>query len=519
MARSLYRFYLYAMFIVLTVFAVSATAQLLTTLLQFTPLRGEFENAPAQNALVQSLVFALIGWIISGALGGLHYWLIRRDLHSEPEAGASPIRAFFLNAAEAGGTLLVVPLIGFALLQSWAFNYHGNVAYAAGIALPTLVTVALFEWERRRTPVKRGAALVFQRLHFFGVQAILLSFLTSTFLGELRPLLNGLVTGDVNTCSPRNACPPFNLTGLALTLLWFAGCWLLYGLFTLKDSSRLVRMIMHGVSLVSGFSLVLVGVFQGLELAVSPLFQIPVSQSDILGSSANHDFVSPLLTGILVTIVYHWFLRDLSRRTLLDRQTRLLTEWSIVTALLAVTFWWGCASLLYSLQQLIAPAPTGPDSETWIMTIALIATGLSYLPLAAFIRQRFERNPDAALGPRRGLVLALLGAGTLSFAIGGATALYAWLTALLGSPLNNWPQIAHIGTAAAIVGALVAGLYLWTMRTEQLFLRQPGPDRPPVSPPAPESIESVLDELLAGRISREEAASFLHALLNHPVPA
>lgn len=516
MARSLYRFYLYAMFVALTIFAVSATAQLLTTLLQFTPLRGEFDGAPSQNALIQSLVFALIGWLIAGTLGGLHYWLIRRDLHSETGAGTSSIRAFFLNATEAGGTLLVVPLIGFTLIQSWAFNYHGNVASAVGIALPTLVMVALFDWERERTRLKRGAALVFQRLHFFGVQLILLSFLISAFLGEVRPLLNGLFFGDVSACGPQNTCPPFNLAGLALTLLWFAGCWLLYSLFTSRDSSRLVRMIMHSVSLISGFSLVLAGVFQGLQLLVSLLFGIPVSWSDILGYGATHDFASPLLTGILVTAVYHWLLHNLSRRGLLDRQTRQLTEWSIAAALLAATFWWGCASLLYNQLQLIAPAPTGPGTSAWVTTIALIATGLTYLPLAFFIRQRFERNPDATLGPRRGLVLTLLGAGTLSFAIGGSTALYAWLTALLGSPLYNWPQIAHVGTAAAIVGALVAGLYLWTLRTEHLFARQPA--RPPAAPPAPENIEGVLDELLVGKIGREEAAARLHALLDRPVP-
>lgn len=517
MARSLYRFYLYAMFVALVIFATSATAQLLTTLLAFTPLRAEFESVPPQAALVQSLVFALVGWLISGALGGLHYWLIRRDLQSEPAAGASPIRAFFLNAAVAGGVLLAVPLVGFVLIENWAFNYHGSVAYAAGIALPTLAMVALFEWERHRTPVTGGAALVFQRLHIFGVQFMLLSFFASSFLRTLRPLVNSLFFGGANECAPLSFCPTYNLAGLALMPLWFACCWLLYGFFTRQDSSRLVRMFMHGASLASGIGLALAGVFLGLELALFPFFHLPVGLSDVLGYSAGYDFISPLLTGILIAALYHWLLRDLSRRSIVEQQVRRLTEWSIATALLAGTFWWGCAYLLYNLQQTIAPSPTGPDSHAWITATALIITGLGYVPLDLFIRRRQRFDPTATTGPRRGLVLALLGASILAFAIGGATALYAWLTALLGSPLVNWPQTAYIGVAAVIVGAIVAGIYLWTMRGEGLFTRQPTPTPAPISAEAPESIERILDELLAGKISREKAETRLHTLMARPV--
>lgn len=517
MARSLYRFYLYAIFIALLIFAVSATAQLLTTLFTFTPLRGAYDSAPSQAALVQSLVFAIVGWIISGALGGLHYWLIRRDLQSEPAAGTSPIRALFLNASEAIGMLLVVPLVGFGLIQNWAFNYNGNVAFEAGIALPTLAMVALLEWERRRIPVQRGAALVFQRLHFFGVQLILLFYLASSFLGALRPLINNLFFGGKSECT-EGFCQSYNLAGLALMLLWFALFWLIYGLLTRQDSSRLVRMIMHGASLALGVGFVLYGVFLALELALSPIFKISVGLGDILGISAGYDFASPLLTGILITTIYHLLLHNLSRRGLIELQARRLTERTIATVLLAGTFWAGCGYLLYALLQTVAPAPTGPDSHLWIMTLALIITGLAYIPLDLSIRWRFKLDPAATVGPRRGLVLALLGASVLALAIGGAVALYTWLTALLGSPLTNWPQVAHGGLAAAIVGILVAGIYLWATRGEHLLTRQPRPVQPPApTTPAPQaSIESILDDLLAGKITREQAAAQIRALTALP---
>lgn len=519
MARSLYRFYLYAMFVVLVTFAVSATAQLLTTLFTFTPLRGNYASAPSQTDLVRSLVFALVSWLTSGTLGGLHYWLIRRDLRTEPSAGAGAIRAFFLNISEAGGTLLVVPLVGFALIENWAFNSAGNVAYAAGIALPTLAMIGLFEWERRRARAQRGAALVFQRLHFFGVQLILLFFLTSACFVTLRPLINDVFSAGQIGCPPSSECPSYNLVGLLATLLWFAGSWLIYGLLTAQDSSRLVRMIMHGISLAFGIGFALSGVFLGLELAVSPLLHLSVSADDILGPGASHDFVSPLLSGLLIIAIYHWLLHDLSRRQLIDLPTRRLSEWTIATVLLAATFWWGCASLLYNLLQAVAPAPSGPDSNNWVITIALILTGLAYIPLDLSIRRRFRLDPGTTMGPRRGLVLALLGASILAFAIGGATALYTWLTALLGSPLTNWPQIAHIGLAAATVGMIVASIYLWTTRGEHLLTRQSAPVPPPAPPSAgaqQDQIGSILDALLAGQISREEAATRLHALVDAP---
>ena len=190
MARNLYRLYLYIIFIALVIFAVSVTTQLLGTLFEFTALRGSYSTPPSKDALVQSLVFALIGWLISGTLGGLHYWLIRRDQKQDQAAGGSAIRSFFLNMTEAVGMLIVASTIGFTVIASWANGYSNDIAYALGTALPTLLMVIGLELERRRFPARKGAALVFQRLHFFGVQLILLFFLTSALISNFRPLLD-----------------------------------------------------------------------------------------------------------------------------------------------------------------------------------------------------------------------------------------------------------------------------------------------------------------------------------------
>ena len=126
MAHNLYRFYLYAVFIALLIFAAVGLGQLLNTVLLFTPLRGSYASAPAQAEVVQSVVFVCVSWLIAGLLGGLHYWLIRRDMHNDSAAGTSAIRSFFLNITEAIGVLAGVPVMGFFVISSLAISSNAT---------------------------------------------------------------------------------------------------------------------------------------------------------------------------------------------------------------------------------------------------------------------------------------------------------------------------------------------------------------------------------------------------------
>lgn len=521
MTRGLYRFYLYAISVALLILAISATSQLLSTLFKFTPLRGSYGYIPDKSVLVQSLVFAVVGWLIAGTLGGLHYWLIRRDIQNDPAASTSGIRSFFLNITEALNILIAVAVIGFGALESWAQYAGSDVSWAVAIGLSTLAGALLLELERRRTPEQRGAALVFQRLHFFGVQMFLLFFLTWSFLYNFRFIVNTLFFNPQGQCTGYY-CSSYNPLLLGLTVLWFAACWLVYGLITSKDASRTVRMVMHGASLAFGIGYILGGVFVAFEVVLLRLlFKTNLAWQDIFGYSASHDFLSPLLLGLLITGVYHLLLRDVSRRGLMEVRVRHLSEWAIAAVLLAGTFGWGIGSAIYNLLQ-------GPDlvsgNQAWAAALALMISGVAYIPLEIYFRWQHALDPVNTAGPRRGFVLALLGIGTLGLAIGGATALYAWGTALLGSPIYNWPQLAHSGLSGAIVGGIIASFYLWTARSEHLFTRRPKASEPPapttpevpVTPAIPATIEEVLDELLAGSISREEAATRIRGLGGMP---
>jgi len=516
MARNLYRFYLYAVFIALLIFSAIALGQLLGTILALVPfLRASYETAPDQAHITQSLAFALVSWFIAGLLGGLHYWLIRRDINNDPTAGGSAVRSFFLNITEALGIALAVPFIGFSVLSQLAHGGQYAVVGVLAFAIPTLALVGLLALERRRTLVTSGAALTFQRLHVYGVQLLLLIYLAFAWQSNMVSLIDRLFFGNRGLheyCSSGADCPNPNLLLLFVSLLWFVLFWLAYGWLTRNDDSKLLRFILHFSSFAVGVGILLNGFYRGVLLLLLPAFKVPFALKDVVGPGASYDFASFILLGLLVASVYHLWLMSAAKRNLIARNVVLANETSIAAILASFVCWGGIAFLLYSeLRALNGAAPT---AEIWAENIAAIIVGLVYIPLDFYLWRRNQVDVQAFAGARRGFVLAVLGAAILAFAIGGAVALYAWITALFGSPLTNWLQISNAGLAACIVGGIVTVLYLTTAIREKLFS---GFTKHSVVPPAPVpatpetvvpvvTIESVLDELLIGKITRDEAA-------------
>jgi hypothetical protein len=534
MVRNLYRFYLYIVYIALLIFAAGVTGQLLNTVLQQTPLRGADGSVPSQAQIVQSLVFAVVAWVIAGAVGGLHYWLIRRDIQSDPAAGTGAIRSFFLNITEALGIAFAVPFIGFSVFGSLGSYAGANVVGPLAFALPALGMVVLLELERRRSEVSAGAALAFQRLHFYGVQILLLTCLTYAWHSAIRPLVDGLIFsghGTLEACRSNgdgNYCPSYNLFYLAISVLWFVAFWIGYGRLVRHDNSCLLRLILHGASFAYGVGFVLAGIFIAVQLIILPLFKLTASLKDILGLYSQYDFISPLTLGILVVGTYHLWLSIAAKQGLIDRAVLFLMECAIAEILSASVFWSGCGYLLYNFFQMLTPVPNAPDANAWVSAIASVVAGLGYIPLDLYLRRRNTVDSSTGSGPRRGVVLALLGGGILALAIGCATALYAWMTALFGSAITNWQQVAHSGLAAFIVGVFLVGIYLWSAIGEHLLsgrgkqsVTAVTPSAPSAavveSPAEPTTIEDVLDELLAGKITRDEAAVRIRALSSTPV--
>ena len=514
MVHNLYRFYLYTVFLAMLIFAAIGLGLLLQPLLALTPLRGSYGVSPTNAVIVQDSVFFGVSWLIAGLLGGLHYWLIRRDMHNDPDGASSAIRAFFLNIAELLAAPIAIGLAAYGVIEQLGQVYTPDVSGLAAVVIAMLALVGVLEWERQRTKVGSGLALFFQRLHLYGAQFILLNLLIPAWILLFNQLVDAVAFGGkgsgVTPCGGFVACPQTNILSAAAATLWIVLFWLGYGYIARADTASLLRRIAQYISFAYGVGFVLYGIREGIELGLLSLFGVSVSSAEVISS---YNFAALLSLGLVVMGVYALWLRSASRQLADGWRTTLLIGEAIIAALMAGAFFWGAALVLLNLFEL----PASPDS--WAAALALVITGLAYIALDGHLHSRKQQDVPGATDARRGFVFALLGGGILAAAVGGAVALYAVITAGLGSPFDGWPHTARSGLVTFLVGAVILVVYLWLANRKRLFsglvkravkARAPATSTPAVevkeATALPTSIEEVLDELLAGKISRDEAA-------------
>ncbi|HST88613.1 MAG TPA: hypothetical protein VLJ14_09560, partial [Ktedonobacterales bacterium] len=172
------------------------------------------------------------------------------------------------------------------------------------------------------------------------------------------------------------------------------------------------------------------------------------------------------------------------------------------------------------------PGAPQPTAESWAISLALALTGVAYIPAALRLRQR-----SLALGirtPRRGFGLILLAAGIATGALALVFLLFTLATAALGSPLDNWQELARSAASALVIGLLVVGIYVQQARSEGWWVGTPATPAmvmpaivtPSVATAIPsaavartQAIGGVLDDLLAGRVTREAATARIEELV------
>lgn len=543
MLRGLYRFYLYAVFIAMLLFATSGLIQFLTVL--FESVFKDPNITPSGANLVQALVYGIVSLITAALFGGLHYWLIRRDMRNDPMAGNSAVRAFFLNAV----ALVILPLaVGSGTSTISAIGQHnaGGLSSSAALTITSLGLWLLLEWERRRVPASSGTALVFQRLHLYGTQLILLFILTFSWLLSMGQLVDKVLFGGAGalaTCAGSTGCQGSDIAAVladVVSTLWVVLFWVGYGWLSRNDAASVLRRVFHYIGFGFGIIAGLVGIYRWVTLiSLLAIFKESLPANSISGAFAEYDVISPLSLGLLVVGVYVIWLRNATMKHSEERVPVFLTGLAIAAALSGVAFWSGCWLILLNILEKVFPSTTAVTPENWASAIALVIAGIAYIPLGLLLRILSARA--AFLVPLRGFTFALFGGGILAAAIGGAIALYAYGTAALGSALDNWVYIAHTGNAAFVTGVLIVGIYLWTSIHEGFFAgftKQQGTDaKPPMEevhvatptlaqvngaagPSAKETLAmqagqvttvvitqavgEIVDELLAGKIGRDE---------------
>lgn len=546
MARQLYRVYLYFVSIALLILAAFGLAILLHSLLSFTSLRGSYVVAPTQRDLVQSLVFAITAWIIAAALGALHIRLIRRDIAENPVASIGGIRSFFLNMAE-GLAALVAVFAGasaFVTLANAQPLYVGHSAAPFATAIAALLVVVALEFERRRFPAATGPALVFQRLHTFGVPLILLIATTLMYWNDaVQSSVTGLlIRGNVynpldpNACNSQQFGPIEGPCAIANAgWLWLAAlipitAIALYALLARNDLRSAIRTVAHIGSLALGVGALAFGVERGAELLLRGAFGIPIGWRDVAHPwMASFAFAGPLTIGALIVLAYGLWIRAEKAELPPGAQITRLATVAVAAVIFASAFWWGAGRLAYTALQVLGGAGGNALAGSWAASLALMLAGVAYIPLAVYLRRSTQAETNA---PRRGFILALLAGGIITGAVGLTMTLYILGTSLLGAPLDNWQQTVRAGLAVLTVGVILVVSYGLVALQERsigsLFRRlREATSIPATTSPAPSQraeapatsdaaitagIEAALTSYAEGRMSLQEATERIKRL-------
>lgn len=519
MARGLYRVYLYVVTIALLVFATVSVSSLVNMLLRLTGLRGSYGTAPSSAEVTQNVVLALVTLIIVAGLGGLHYWLIRRDMAGDPQLGASGVRSLTLNLAVGIATLVAVSA-GASALSQFSLDFTNDIAMSLATALAALGLALTLEWERRRATPTRGAALVFQRLRIDGLGLILALTLfvfltqaanqTERLIGQSAGILKCMATQPTGPYfGPYyEPCVGSQLIGQWMAALLVAAVWLLY----LRTGSRDLRTLIRPVFLLLGFTAGVVALIYVLQRAAEYVLRLVIANGAATPDYLNNfDFAPTLLFAALTLAVYGWRLRRSDGYEPLDAPTTWLTMRAIASALFAAPFWFGASMLLNNLFIKLFPG-TQAATTNWHVAAATLIAGVAYVPLALWLSA--ASRAEGIKGPRRGFVLALLAAGALVTAGGAATLVYAVVTASLGVPLPDWQSVARQAGAALIVGLALGGLYLWLAMREGQFARTPKPEVAPSALPGESgaNLDDVLSQFQQGELTQAQAAERIRTL-------
>ena len=520
--RNLYRLYLYAVFVVMLIFATAGLATFLQALFSLTGLHGSYSGEATNAAIIQAGVFFAVSWFIAALIGGLHYWLIRRDMRNDPETGGSnAIRSFFLNMVE----LIAAPVaIGTGAITIGQLWQNANLTYELAVTLSALVLVGALEWERRRATAGTTVGLFFQRFSLYGIQFILLIILISNSIPALNVLVDALFFGGATYRSFMCGDPvsagcqgPNALAGIA-AVLWVALFWVAYGFAGRKVVGSLLQHIAYFISFAVGVIFALYGIGEGITLIILNVAGEHITAVDIV---QTYNFTAALVVGLPVMAVYTLWLRgatSLQSVPSVAWQTALSIQEAIVAGLMALAFYAGAAATLLNLFE-------SPVSiRIWAGSLAPLITGIGYIAFDVHLYRRWNQDVAGAREARRGFVFVLLGTGMLSTAIGGAFALYTVISSALGSPLNDWQHLARVGASVVAVGLFILVVY-FVLSNRQKLLARTSKNAAQVALPAtsaPEemealaspTIEGVLDALLAGKLSREQAATQIREMMS-----
>lgn len=524
MARTLYRIYLYVFSAVLLVFAASVLGSFLGTALLYTPLRATYDVPPEHAQVVQTSTLLAIALVVAVALGGLHFWLIRRDITQDPDAARGPVRTLVLNLLQAGSALFAL-YSGIAVVGTMAGGTVTGTAAPLAVLTPALVVFVLAQLERGRSRAAPGAALALQRLHVYVIQTVLLiTGVINLFAAVYTSVRAAFLGLGLTPCGQYDffAAPDCAFGGELrrewLTVLWVVVVWLVYLWLGRGDGRSVLRQIAQYFGFLVGIGFVVYGTERAAELVLRAVLQVQPITPDLLVS--QFDFLTPIIVGLVLLVGYGAALLIHAGDAPLGHAGAETALLALTGAALALPFYNGIVLLLDNALESIVAGGIRPSAEIWAMDGAILVAGLAH-PLVAYAL-RLRSAAHTLVGPRRVYTFALLAAGALTATLTGISLIYILITALLGSPVSpDWQPLARLDFIVFLVSAFVAGIQLWRLLTERGPAPAPPAPASTVAPapspgvPAPaDEVASIVDALLAGRLTRDQAVEALRRAIH-----
>ncbi|HEX5440029.1 MAG TPA: hypothetical protein VFW76_04050 [Ktedonobacterales bacterium] len=530
MVRNFYRVYLYSVCVALLIAATTATAFALGLLLSATPLRGPYSSSSPHSQIVQTLVAFAVVWLVTLLLGGLHYWLIRRDMATDPAAGGGAVRSYFLNITQLLAVLVAIGTAAIGILQLG--NQNSSTASIFAVTFSTAGLFALLEWERRRTRATTRAAMVFQRLHQFGAQLVIVFIAISVLSQAVQGIVLTVMirSGAYNPCADfpdGYTCFPGNYYSLRQVVaqwgaaLFIAACWAGYTAFSRGDRHSWIRQVTHLLAFGYGLSSVLSGCRGIFEAVLRYLLGLPLPPNNF--TSGAPTIAGALVSGLVVVLAYCW----LYAREAADLPSGVpaagLAQWALAGVIFAYSFWVGAQTVLIDAVEHVVPEGSQPPVGNFAQAGALLLTGLPFVFITLRLGARTRQT--GVTWPHHVFVLVLLAGGVIAGAGGLIIALQASLSAMLGAPADHWQQAARGGFVTLLVGATMVAIFMTVAVRNHYLGTRPEPKPVQTEPVAAntqplaavgsaapyETLESILDALLAGRVTRDQAAARIRA--------
>jgi hypothetical protein len=199
-----------------------------------------------------------------------------------------------------------------------------------------------------------------------------------------------------------------------------------------------------------------------------------------------------------------------------------LIQWALAGVIFAYSFWVGTQTLLINAIEHVVPEGSQPPVENFAQAGALLLTGLPFVFIT--LRLGMRTSQTGVTWPHRIFVLVLLAGGVIAGAAGLIIALQASLSAMLGAPADHWQQAARGGVVTLLVGATMVAIFMTVAVRNRYLGTRPEPKPVETAPVAAsmqpvmsvsvapyETLEGILDALLAGRMTRDEAAARIRA--------